>query len=115
MSKDIREMIDKVKNLKSLNENLSLGNIKTILYNNGIKNISEPESFYDGSGYGEKYVIIDSEKVNGKTPYMGIPTKVNSQGFILKNGELKNFFAWNGSGFDTFTNIDDFLNAVKNV
>ena len=41
MSKDIREMIDKVKNLKSLNENLSLGNIKTILYNNGIKNFKD--------------------------------------------------------------------------
>lgn len=77
----------------------------------GIK-VSKKENFYDGSNYGEKYTIIGSSEVDGKTPYMGIPTKVKSQGFITKRGVLQNFFYNNGDGFETTKDINKFFEEL---
>jgi hypothetical protein len=85
--------------------------IVRILNKHDIK-VSPKENFYNGANYGEKYTIIGSDDVDGKTPYMGIPTKVKSQGFITRNGILQNYFSHTGNGFETTKNINEFLNAL---
>lgn len=74
--------------------------------------VSKKRNFYNGSNYGEKYTIIGSDDVDGKTPYMDIPTKVKSQGFITRNGILQNYFFHTGEGFETTKNINEFLRAL---
>jgi hypothetical protein len=74
--------------------------------------VSPKENFYNGANYGEKYTIIGSDDVDGKTPYMGVPTKVKSQGFITRNGILQNYFYHTGDGFETTKNINEFLSAL---
>lgn len=119
MSEDIREMIDKVKSIgKQLSENLEnktnkAKDIIQILNNNGIK-VSKKQYYYDGSGYKEKYEIVDSVEVGGVTEYLGIPIKEKAQGFITKNGILQNFYYHNGKGFETTKNIDEFLKNISN-
>jgi hypothetical protein len=83
-----------------------------LLNSKGIK-VSKREGFYNGSDYGEKYTIINSSYVEGKTLYMGIPTKVKSQGFIIKRDILQNFFYHTGDGFKTTENINEFLRRIK--
>lgn len=118
MENDIRKLINQVKNFgKQLNENTeteskTVKEIVRVLNNHNI-NVSPKEKFYNGSGYSEKYTIIGSDDVDGKTEYLGVPTKVKSQGFITKNGVLQNFFNHNGDGFDTTTNIDEFLKWIE--
>jgi len=103
--------------IESINENLiKTSNMKTkeiidILNSKGLK-VSKKENFYNGSGYGEKYIIIGSEDVDGKTPYLGIPTKVKAQGFITKNSVLQNYFYYIGGGFETTKDINEFLRAL---
>lgn len=98
-------------------KNITNNNIKTLkeivnlLRDNGFE-ISKKERYYNGSNYGEKYSIIGSDDVDGKTPYMGIPTKLKSQGFIMKKNILQNFFYHNGNGFDTTKDINIFLRAI---
>lgn len=82
-----------------------------LLNSKGIK-VSKKENFYNGSNYGVKYKIIVSSDVDGKTPYMGIPTKDKSQGFIIKRGVLQNFFNHTGDGFETTKDINKFLSAL---
>lgn len=84
-----------------------------LLNSKGIK-VSKKENFYNGANYGEKYTIIGSSDVDSKTPYMGIPTKVKSQGFITKRGVLQNFFYRTGGGFETTKDINKFLSGLKN-
>jgi hypothetical protein len=90
---------------------MTQGEIVGILNTHGIK-VSPKENFYNGANYGEKYTIIGSDDVDGKTPYMGIPTKVKSQGFITRNGILQNYFYHTGDGFETTKNINEFLSAL---
>jgi hypothetical protein len=103
--------------INSLNENIiniNKMNAKEIIQqldNIGIK-VSKKENFYNGSNYGEKYSIIGSDDVDGKTPYMGIPTKVKSQGFITKKGVLQNYFYHTGNGFETTKDFNEFLRAL---
>ena len=103
--------------IESIDENLiKTSNMKTkeiidILNSKGLK-VSKKENFYNGSGYGEKYIIIGSEDVDGKTPYLGIPTKVKAQGFITKNSVLQNYFYYIGGGFETTKDINEFLRAL---
>lgn len=114
MSEDIRKMIDKVNDFDKLlieNNRLKCGGIIKILNNKGIK-VSPKEVYYNGSGYREKYDIIGSNDVDGWTHHFGAPSKIKAQGFICKNGVLQNFFSHNGSGFDTFIDINDFLKAI---
>jgi uncharacterized protein with GYD domain len=117
MENEMRKLIDQVKNFgEKLNENIenepkTVKEIVAVLNKYGIK-VSGKENFYNGSWYGEKYTIIGSSEVDGKTPYMGIPTKVKSQGFITKRGVLQNFFYHTGDGFETTKDINKFLSAV---
>jgi hypothetical protein len=103
--------------IDSLNENIINTNkmgVKEIiqqLNDRGIK-VSKKENFYNGANYGEKYTIIGSDDVDGKTPYMGIPTKVKSQGFITKKGVLQNYFYHNGDVFKTTKDFNEFLRAL---
>ncbi len=113
----MRKLIDQVKNFgNSLNENAetepkTVKEIMGILTKNNIK-VSSGEDFYNGSGYAKKYTVIDSDDVDGKTAYLGIPTKVKSQGFIIKNGVLQNYFYHTGEGFETTKDINEFLKAL---
>lgn len=101
---------------KIINENIefeptTVKEIVGILNKFGIK-VSKKEYFYDGSGYGEEYTIIGSDDVDGRTSYLRIPTKVKSQGFISKNGILKNYFFHTGNGFEITKSINEFLKAL---
>ncbi len=117
METEMRKLIDQVKNFgKLLNENIetepkTVKEIVRILNKYDIK-VSPKENFYNGANYGEKYTIIGSDDVDGKTPYMGIPTKVKSQGFIIKKGVLQNYFYHTGNGFETTNDFNEFLRAL---
>lgn len=117
MENEMRKLIDQVKNFgEKLNENIEIEpktvkEIVAVLNKYGIK-VSGKENFYNGSNYGETYTIIGSDDVDGKTPYLGIPTKVKSQGFITRNGILQNYFFHTGKGFETPKNINEFLRAL---
>jgi len=117
MENEMRKLIDQVKNFGGkLNENTEIepDSVNGIIYVLGKYDIkvSGKEDFYNGANYGEKYTIIDSDDVDGKTPYMGIPTKVKSQGFITRNGKLQNYFFHTGEGFETTKSINEFLRAL---
>ncbi len=79
----MRKLIDQVKNFgNSLNENAetepkTVKEIMGILTKNNIK-VSSGEDFYNGSGYAKKYTVIDSDDVDGKTAYLGIPVVMRS-------------------------------------
>lgn len=115
----LNRIINEMKELKkSITENVepqyrTVKDIIRFLNSNGLE-VSKKENFYNGSNYGEKYSIVGCKEVAGKTSYLGIPTMVKSQGFITRNGILQNFFCHNGSGFDTTTDINEFLNWVSN-
>jgi hypothetical protein len=79
----------------------------------GIK-VSKKEKFYNGAWYGEKYTVLGSSDIDGVTPYMGIPTKLKSVGFITKSGILQNFFYHTGNGFKTTSDINKFLKDYIN-
>ena len=76
-------------------------------------NVKGPESFYSGSGYKNKYAIKESASVRSKSPYLGLPVIVKSAGFIAKNKKVGNYYFHNGSGFDTFTDIEEFIERLK--
>lgn len=102
--------------IDSLNENIetepkTVKEIIGILNKYGIK-VSPKENYYTTGSYGERYTIINSTDVDGKTSYLGIPTKVKSQGFITRNGILQNYFFHTGNGFETTKNINEFLKAL---
>ena len=103
--------IDTINENINVNNNMKTKEIIELLNSKGIK-VSKKENFYNGANYGEKYTIIGSSDVDGKTPYMGIPTKVKSQGFITKRGVLQNFFYHTGDGFETTKDINKFLSAL---
>lgn len=99
-----------------INENFYPNNMRAkeiieILNSKGIK-VSKKENFYASGRYGEKYSIIDSPDVDGKMPYLGIPVKVKSQGFITIRGVLQNFFYHTGDGFDTTNDLNKFLSIL---
>lgn len=85
-----------------------------ILSSKGVK-ISKKESFYNGANYGERYTIVGSFNIDGYTPYMGIPTKVKSHGFIARNGILQNFFYHNGNEFEITKDINKFESTLINI
>lgn len=118
MENEMRKLIDQVKNFdEKLNKNIEIEpkNVKEIvnvLSKYGIK-VSKKENFYNGSSHGEEYTIIGSDDVDGKTPYLGIPIKVKSEGFITRGGILQNYFFHTGEGFELTKNINTFLRALK--
>lgn len=77
----------------------------------GVK-VSSKEDFYNGSGYRERYTIVGCDEVDGYTSYLGLPTKVKTQGFITKKGVLQNFYYHTGTGFVTTQDIDLFLKEI---
>lgn len=86
--------------------------IIALLKSKNIK-VSKKENYYYAGGiFGEKYTIIGSSEVDGKTPYMGIPIKVKTQGFNTKKGVLQNFFYHTGDGFEVTKDINKFLSKI---
>jgi hypothetical protein len=118
MENEIRKSINQVKNVgEKLNENIeteprTVKEVVAVLNKYGIK-VSDKENYYSmGDGYGEKYTIIGSDDVDGRTSYGYIPIKVKSQGFNTKKGILQNYFFHNGDGFELTRKISEFLKML---
>jgi len=91
----------------------NLSEILDTLKDTGIK-ISKPTWFYNGSNYGQRYVVIDSGEIEGRSDYLGVPIMKKKAGFIAKNGMLQNFYFHNGEEYLTSKDINWFINKIKN-
>ena len=95
----------------SLNERAepvrNISDIIDILAEHGIR-LSKKQSFYNRANY-----AIGAEDVEGKSDYLHIPIKVKSQGVIVKNGILQNFYYHTGDEFATTRDIHEFIRAVN--
>jgi hypothetical protein len=91
----------------------NLSEILDTLKDTGIK-ISKPTWFYNGSNYGQRYVVIDSGEIEGRSDYLGVPIMKKKEGFIAKNGMLQNFYFHNGEEYLTSKDINWFINKIKN-
>jgi hypothetical protein len=86
--------------------------IRAILKDNGIK-ISDAQNCYTGGRYYKRYEVIGCKQVKRLTEYNNTPYIGASQGFYTRNGVIENYFSYNDKGFDTTTNINDFLTNIK--
>jgi hypothetical protein len=79
--------------------------------------LSKPEWFYNGSGYGKDYQILGFEPVDAHTKYLGLPIKKSPYGFIVnENNKLRNFYYHTNEGFNTTKSFLEFLkNIPKNL
>lgn len=70
-------------------------------------------SFYNGSGYRTRYGLTD--KVSPCQSSQGFIIDIPAIGFISKGRVIKNFYIYNGKGYDTFTSYEDFKNALARM
>jgi len=69
-------------------------------------------SYYNGSGYRTRYGLTDMKsKTKSSQKFI---TDIPSIGFVAKGTEIKNFYIFNGEGYDTFTNYEKFKEALAN-
>lgn len=78
--------------------------------------LSKPEWFYNGSGYGKDYQILGFEPVDAHTKYLGLPIKKSPYGFIVnENNKLRNFYYHTNEGFNTTKSFLEFLKNIPNL
>jgi len=68
--------------------------------------------FYSGSGYRIRYGLTDkTSKVQTSQKFI---IDIPAIGFIAKGSEIENFYIWNGKGYDTFKDYNEFKKELVN-